>query len=427
MELTVPPDKSMSHRALLLAALAGGRSRIRNVLTGADPAATARVLRALGVEVPELPAHGGEIRVRGVGLRGLDEPEGVLDCGNSGTTARLLMGILAGQEIEAVVDGDDSLRRRPMKRVTGPLSAMGARFRELGAQGRLPVRVRGASLEPLDYRLPVASAQVKSALLLAGLTGAARVTLVEPGRSRDHTERMLGLVGVSVESRRVDGGWRVELRQPPQALEPLDFTVPGDISSAAFFLALGLLGGAGTELAVRNVGLNPTRAGILPVLERMGAALEVEEVANGVEPVGRLTVRPSELRGVQVGAGEIPGLLDEVPVLAVLAARARGTTRITGARELRVKESDRLAVLADGLGELGVEVEELEDGLVIEGTADPLAGTVESRDDHRIAMAFGVLGALPENEIRVRGRESTKVSFPGFWDMLDRARKEASG
>lgn len=425
MELTVPSDKSMSHRALFLAALAEGESRIRNVLTGADPAATAGILRELGVEVPDLPTDGGEIRIRGVGLRGLREPDAVLDCANSGTTARLLLGILAGQELQAVVDGDESLRTRPMRRVTGPLGTMGARFEELDRKDRLPIRVGGARLNTLEYELPVASAQVKSALLLAGITGGASVLLTEPGRSRDHTERMLALMGVSLHFQAVEGGWQVELRTPPKALQPLDFTVPGDISSAAFLLALGLLGGAGDAVAIPNVGVNPTRAGILPVLERMGAELDLEGLVDGGEPVGRLVARPSELVGTEVGGDEIPMLLDEVPVLAVLAARARGTTRITGAEELRVKESDRLAVLAANLQALGVEVQELEDGLVVEGTSRPLEGVVESRGDHRIAMAFGILAALPENSIRVRGREAVEVSFPDFWETLARARREA--
>lgn len=312
-----------------------------------------------------------------------------------------------------------------MRRVTEPVGAMGGRFEELAEEGRLPIRVRGGRLAPLEYELPVASAQVKSALLLAGLTGGVRVVVTEPGRSRDHTERMLALTGASMVSREAENGWRIELRDPPDFLEPLDFTVPGDISSAAFFLALGLLGGAGAELAIPNVGINPTRAGILPVLERMGGDVEVDDIQGEGEPVGRLVVRPSELVGTEVGADEIPVLLDEVPVLAVLAARARGTTRITGAGELRVKESDRLAVLAGNLQALGVEVEELDDGLVIGGTSRPLEGIVESHGDHRIAMAFGVLAALPDNAIRVRGRGVVEVSFPGFWEILARVRREA--
>ena len=420
-ELRVPGDKSISHRALLMAALTGGESRIRGVLTGEDPQATASILRELGVPVPPLVAD-GELRVRGVGVRGLRAPTRVLDCGNSGTTARLMLGVLAGQRIEATLTGDESLRRRPMRRVTNPLSRMGARFAPLAAPGMLPMRVTGGTLRALDHRLPVASAQVKSALLLAGVTGGVPVRLVEPGLSRDHTERMLAAAGCTLASSYRDGANQVLLTASPSALDPLDVVVPGDFSSAAFPLACALLGGAGEGIVLRGVGLNPTRTGLLPVLERMNARIDVETgSARGQrEPVGDLVVRPSELTGTEVKPEEIPGLIDEVPVLAVLAARARGTTHITGAAELRVKESDRLGALAANLSGLGVEVEELPDGLVIEGTGRPLSGPVEARGDHRIAMAFGVLGALPANSITVDAPAAVGVSYPGFWEMLER-------
>lgn len=428
-ELKVPGDKSVSHRALLLAALAGGESRIRGVLTGEDPQATASILRALGVRVPPLVAD-GELRITGVGVRGMRAPTRILDCANSGTTARLMLGVLAGQELEATLTGDGSLRRRPMRRVTDPLSRMGARFDPLDAPGRLPLRVTGGggTLRALDYRLPVASAQLKSALLLAGVTGGVPVRLVEPGLSRDHTERMLAAAGCALASSFEDGANRVRLTASPPALNPLDVVVPGDFSSAAFPVALALLGGAGEGIVLRGVGLNPTRTGLLPVLERMNARIEVDMRSSPErgEPAGDLIIHPSDLTGAEVRPEEIPGLIDEVPVLAVLAARARGTTRITGAEELRVKESDRLGALAANLSALGVEVEELPDGLVIEGTDRPLAGPVEAYGDHRIAMAFGVLGALARNSIAVDAPAAVDVSYPGFWEMLERVSTPAA-
>ncbi len=431
-ELRVPGDKSISHRALLLAALADGRSRIRGALAGEDPQATASVLRELGVEVPPLAA-GGELCIRGLGVRGLRAPGRALDCANSGTTARLTLGVLAGQDLEATLVGDESLRRRPMRRVTDPLARMGARFTPLAEPGTLPLRVAGGGLRALDHRLPVASAQVKSALLLAGLTGGVPVRLAEPGISRDHTERMLSAAGCALDSSLSDGVHRVRLTAPPPALDPLDVAVPGDFSSAAFPLALALLGGAGEGIVLKGVGLNPTRTGLLSVLERMNARIDVDprSAPGRAEPVGDLEIRPSDLSGTEVGPEEIPSLVDEVPVLAVLAARARGITRISGAAELRVKESDRLGALAANLSALGVEVEELPDGLVIEGASRPLRGPVEARGDHRIAMAFGVLGALPGHSVPVDAPATVDVSYPGFWEMLERvsapgARREAA-
>ena len=429
MELRVPGDKSISQRALILGALARGESRVRGLLAGEDPRATAGAMRALGAEIPPLPPHGQEIRIRGPGLRDLRAPSGTLDLANSGTGARLLLGVLAGQPLDVVMTGDASLRARPMGRVTEPLTAMGARFEALEAEDRLPLRIRGGALRPLTYDLPVASAQVKSALLLAGLVGGVPVTLTEPGRSRDHTERMFRDCGVPVHSREEGKGRRVVLPPPPARLEPLDLQVPGDFSSAAFFLVLALLGGVTEPLVLKDVCLNPTRAGLLPVLERMGGRVRVENRRGGDpgEPLGDLVAEPSELRGCEVGEDEIPLLLDEVPVLAVAGALARGTTRITGARELRVKETDRLRALARNLQTLGVDVREMEDGLEIrgrgrapDGPSGGLRGRVESFGDHRIAMAFGVLGALPGHEVEVEGREVVGVSFPGFWEELRR-------
>ncbi len=419
--IRVPGDKSVTQRALIFASLASGESRLRGLLPGKDPQATAAALRALGVDIPPFRGAGAEVRIQGVGLRGLQEPRDDLDFENSGTGARLMLGILAGQPMTVTLTGDASLRSRPMGRVTDPLSKMGAVFREVGEPDRLPLEVTGGMLEPLDYDSPVASAQVKSALLLAGLVSGAFVLVSEPHRSRDHTERMLGMSGVSVIAHDAGGGWRVELRDPPERIAPLDLEVPGDFSSAAFFLALAILGGVEGGLEIEHVGMNPTRRGLLNVLDRMGASVGADPFAeeDGGEPVSSLRGQPSKLIGTTVGADEVPAMIDEFPVLAILAARAEGVTRITGAAELRVKESDRIRVLVENLRAVGVQAEELSDGLEIEGGDHPLAGRVSSHHDHRIAMAFGVLGALPGNRIEIDGADVADVSFPGFWGMLE--------
>jgi 3-phosphoshikimate 1-carboxyvinyltransferase len=417
--LRVPGDKSLTHRALIFAALADGDSRLSGLLPAEDPHATARVLRALGAPVPELPRAGEEVVVAGRGVRGLAPCAALLDCANSGTTARLMLGVLSGYPFDSTLTGDDSLRSRPMRRVTEPLGRMGARFEELEAPDRLPIRVSGGRLRPLTHRSPKASAQVKSALLLAGVTGGAEVEVREPVLSRDHTERLLRAMGARVTVDRVDDGFAIRL-EPGASLRPLDFHVPGDFSSAAFFLALGALlpGGA---LRVEGVGMNPGRTGLLPVLERMGVEVVQEHrTERSGEPVAELVAGASRLRATTVGGEEVPGMVDEVPILAVLAARAEGETRITGAGELRVKESDRLAALASNLRTVGVRVEELPDGLVVEGTDAPLAGRVTTYGDHRIAMAFGVLGALPGNRIEVDDPACVAVSFPTFWEELRR-------
>lgn len=433
--IRVPGDKSISHRALLMAALATGESRLSGLLPGEDCRSTAACLRALGVGIPDLPSDGSEIRVRSQGAASLTSPGALLDCGNSGTTARLLLGMLAGLPVTARLTGDPSLRSRPMRRVTDPLARMGARFLEEEEPDRLPIQVTGGGLTSLHHESSVASAQVKSALLLAGITGRVPVTVVEPHPSRDHTERMLRLLGVAVEAGFAPGEtggvaagrWRVSMTPPPGPLPPLEFRVPGDFSSAAFPMAFALLGGgggarAGEALRLVGVGINPTRAALLTVLERMGGGVEVvgtgrEEDGIG-EPVADLVVRQTLLRATDVGGGEIPGLIDEIPVLAVLAARAQGVTRIRDAGELRVKESDRIAALVTNLRALGVEVEEFDDGLAVQGSAAPLRGRVQAFRDHRIAMAFGVLGALPGNEIQVEDPEVVEVSYPGFWTLL---------
>ncbi|HSM04841.1 MAG TPA: 3-phosphoshikimate 1-carboxyvinyltransferase [Longimicrobiales bacterium] len=420
MRIRVPGDKSISQRALLLAALAEGESRLRGVLPSADPRSTAGALRALGVDVPPLPADGSEIRISGVGLRGLRPPSAPLDLGNSGTGARLLLGVLAALPFRSVLTGDASLRGRPMGRVTDPLGTMGAVFEPLDAPDRLPLAVGPSpGLRSVDLDLPVASAQVKSALLLAGLVGGVPVLLTEPGPSRDHTERMLTGAGATVVRHVRGPGYRVELRDPPAALRPLDLDVPGDPSSAAFPVLAAVLGVGLGHIEIRGVGLNPTRTGFFDLLRRMGARIEVEPGAEqGGEPVGTVRARASGLRGIDVGPDHVVAAIDELPAVAVAAIRARGTTRITGAGELRVKETDRIRALTENLRALGVSCRELPDGLEVDGTDDPLSGRVRSFDDHRIAMVFGVLAAQAGNRIEVDGREAVEVSYPGFWTQL---------
>ncbi|MBW3570622.1 MAG: 3-phosphoshikimate 1-carboxyvinyltransferase [Gemmatimonadetes bacterium] len=419
-DVTVPGDKSITHRALMFAAAARGESRLRGLLPGADCRSTASVLRALGCAVPELPADGSEIRVQGRGIGGWTAPAQWLDCGNSGTTARLMMGLLASRPFACTLTGDDSLRGRPMRRITEPLMRMGARFREAGAPDRLPIEVVGGRLHSIHYASPKASAQIKSAVLLAGLGAGVPVSVTEPMLSRDHTERILRALGETVETEDTGAGVRIQFHPGGRTLPPLAVEVPGDPSSAAFLVALALLADEG-ELRIRNVCVNPTRTGFFRLVERMGARIGMENArTSGGEPVADLVVRPAPLRAIDVGGDEVPDAIDEIPMLAVLAARAQGETRITGAGELRVKETDRIAAVADNLRAVGVQAQELEDGMVVRGTEAPLAGRVRAFHDHRIAMAFGVLGAQPGNAIEVDHPEVVDVSFPGFWELVRR-------
>jgi len=417
----VPGDKSLTQRALILSALAEGESRISGLLFGGDAESTANALRALGAGIPPIPSDGSEITVQGVGLGGLRSPGSQLDLGNSGTGARLLLGVLSGSAVETTMTGDESLRSRPMRRVTEPLRAMGACFDFLAEDGLLPIRLRGKRpLQEIDWSTPVASAQVKSSILLAGLTGGASALITEPEQSRDHTERIFRQVGVSTESRAVADGWRVEMHNPPNRISELDFRVPGDVSSAAFLLASAVLGGTAASLDIVGVGLNPTRTAFLDVLERMGAEITVETDADdeNLEARGTVSASLSSLTGTHVGAAEVPRMIDELPLVAVLGARAQGETSIRGAQELRAKESDRIDAVVRNLRVLGVDVEEHEDGLIVLGSDRPLKGRVEAFDDHRIAMAFGVLGAAPGNDIEVDDPHASGVSFPGFWELL---------
>ncbi len=407
----VPGDKSLTHRLLLLAGLAPGRSRLRGALTSLDARSTARVLRALGVGVSPL-RPGSELTL--VGRPRFRRPTVLLDCGNSGTTARLALGLLSAHAFSARVSGDASLRRRPMRRVTEPLTVMGARF-EAKDPDRLPLLVRGGRLSPLEWRLPVSSAQIKGCLLLAGMASGQPVSVHEPmGRSRDHTERLLRSFGYSVVED-AEGWIRFH---PTGTLTPFDLDVPGDPSSAAFLVGAALLAEGGM-LHIAGVGINPTRTGFLRVLERMGAQVTVEGLGERCgEPVGDLIVAPAALTGTVLTADEIPGLIDEIPLLAVLASRARGETRFHEVGELRVKESDRLGLLASNLRAVGGNASVEGDVLVVRGSSRPPAGRVVTEGDHRIAMAFAVLGTVEGARIRIDNLACAAVSFPGFTDLL---------
>ena len=407
----LPPDKSIAHRAALLAALADGTSRLVNYSPAADPQSTLACLRQLGVPIYE-DEHGILI-VEGRGLEGLQAPDRPLDCGNSGTTMRLLAGILAGQPFDSTLVGDASLSRRPMERIATPLRQMGAELTL--TDGHAPIHIRGGrTLQSITYRLPVPSAQVKSCVLLAGLFAEGETTVIETVPSRDHTERMLGLSVVEMNGARyltVRGGMRIPART---------WTIPRDFSAAAFFLVAGTIV-PDSEIRLPGVGLNPSRAALLDVLRAMGADITVEnERSYGGEPIADLTVRSSTLHGVQVGGTLIPNLIDEIPVLAVAAACATGRTEVRDAAELRVKETDRIAAMAENLQALGAHVEVFDDGLAIEGDHRLRGTTVRSFGDHRIAMAMGVAGLVAEGETLIEGAECARISFPGFWEVLDR-------
>ncbi|GBD02666.1 3-phosphoshikimate 1-carboxyvinyltransferase 1 [bacterium HR18] len=407
----LPPDKSIAHRAALLAALADGTSRLVNYPSAADPQSTLSCLRQLGVPIYE-DAH-GILVVEGRGLEGLRAPNQPLDCGNSGTTMRLLAGILAGQPFASTLVGDASLSRRPMERIAAPLRQMGAVVTL--TDGHAPLYVQGCRpLRNITYRLPVPSAQVKSCVLLAGLFAEGETTVIESVPSRDHTERMLGLNVVELNGERyltVQGGMRIPART---------WAIPRDFSAAAFFLVAGTLV-PDSEIRLPGVGLNPSRSALLDVLRAMGANIQVEnERVYGGEPIADLVVRSSTLHGVQVAGTIIPNLIDEIPVLAVAATCAHGRTEIRDAAELRVKETDRIAAMAENLQALGARVEVFDDGLAIEGRCRLRGTTVRSFDDHRIAMAMGVAGLVAEGETLIEGAECARISFPGFWEVLDR-------
>lgn len=408
--LRVPGDKSISHRSIMLGAIADGITRVSGFLEGADALSTMNAFRALGVTI-EGPAD-GRVVVHGVGLHGLRQAAGPLDCGNAGTAMRLMMGLLAGQRFESTLIGDESLSKRPMRRVADPLALMGARIET--RDGRPPVRILPCErLTGIRYEMPMASAQVKSALLLAGLYAEGETTVIEPAPTRDHTERMLGGFGVRVVR---DGAAASLVGGQPLRATAID--VPADISSAAFFL-VGAAISPGSDLRLEHVGMNPTRTGVIDILRLMGADIAVENPREvGGEPVADLRVRGGALRGIEVPGELVPLAIDEFPALFVAAACAEGRTVVTGAEELRVKESDRIAVMADGLRALGVSAEPTPDGIVIEGRGGETrvfgGGEIATHHDHRIAMSFAIAALRAGGTISIRDTDVVATSFPGF-------------
>lgn len=416
-EFRVPGDKSMSHRAAMLAGLSNGTCRITNFLPSEDCLNTLKAMQSLGARVEvleELEGYGPiSMKIEGRSMK-LDAPTAPIDCGNSGTGMRLLAGLLAPQPFTTELFGDASLSSRPMGRITKPLEQMGAQIETLGEKpGCAPLRIHGKSLTPITYDMPVASAQVKSAILLAGLFTPGKTTVIQPAETRDHTERMLESFGVRTvregNAISIDGG---------QTPESCDFVVPGDISSAAFWL-VAAAAIPGSKLLIKDVGLNPTRTAILAVLVRMGARiLDVEHQTEG-EPIGNLELHGADLHGTTLLPEEIPNLIDEIPVIAVAAALAQGTTTIRNARELRVKETDRIATVVENLRRMGAEVTEFEDGLEIQG-GKPLTGAeLDSFGDHRIAMAFAIAGLFASGETVIRNTDCVNTSYPGFARHLD--------
>ena len=408
-KLTIPGDKSISHRAVMFGALAQGTTRITHFLEGADCLSTISCFQAMGIHIQK---NEDEVLVEGKGLHGLQAPLDILDVGNSGTTTRLISGILAGQDFTSRLTGDASICQRPMGRIITPLSLMGAQITSQNQNGCAPLTIQGGHLHGIHYQSPVASAQVKSCVLLAGMYADAPTSVTEPVLSRNHTELMLNYFGAQVTSK---GTTAAILPQPD--LKARDITVPGDISSAAYFIAAGLLV-PGSEILLCNVGINPTRDGLLRVCQAMGGDITLLNVRNDGEPTADLLIRSSSLHGTEIKGEIIPTLIDEIPMIAVMAAFAEGTTVIRDAAELKVKESDRIQVMTDNLTRMGADVEALPDGMIIHG-GKPLHGaTIDSHKDHRIAMSFAVAGGICEGSLTITDGECVNISYPEFYTDL---------
>lgn len=410
-EITVPGDKSISHRAVMFGSLAKGTTRITHFLEGADCLSTISCFRKMGIDIEN---NNGEILVHGKGLRGLSSPTDILDVGNSGTTTRLISGILAGQNFVSELTGDDSIQSRPMKRIMTPLLSMGADITSIKGNNCVPLRIAGHPLKAIHYDSPVASAQVKSCVLLAGMYSDGVTSVTEPVLSRNHTEIMLNYFGAQVTSE----GTTASI-VPEPSLHAREITVPGDISSAAYFIAAGLLV-PGSEILLKNVGINPTRDGLLRVCKDMGADITMLNVNMDGEPTADLLVRTSSLHGTTVGGEIIPTLIDEIPMIAVIAAFAEGTTIIKDAKELKVKESDRILVMAENLSRMGADITPTDDGMIIHG-GKPLHGAViDSYLDHRVAMSFAIAGLLCDGPLSIKGGDCVKISYPEFYEDLYR-------
>lgn len=409
-ELTVPGDKSISHRAVMFGALAQGMTEVHHFLKGADCLSTIDCFRRLGIRIEETD---GVLLIHGKGLDGLVSPTDILDAGNSGTTTRLLAGILAAQPFSSTLTGDASLQKRPMKRIVDPLTQMGASLTSINENGCVPLRIAGSPLHGIHYTSPVASAQVKSAVLLAGLYAEGETSVTEPFVSRDHTELMLGSFGAQIAA----SGTTVTI-QPRPALSGQCISVPGDISSAAYFIAAALLV-PNSEVLIRNVGINPTRDGILKAAQAMGGNIQLlNRRTAGGEPVADLLVTASSLHGITIEGSMIPGLIDELPVIAVMAAAAQGTTVIRDAAELKVKESDRIAVMVKNLSAMGADITGTDDGMIIRGGPALCGAQIDAFEDHRIAMSFAVASLFADGETEIRGSDCVQISYPGFYEDL---------
>lgn len=412
-EIKVPGDKSISHRSLILASIAEGESEIEGLLEAEDCLSTMEIMRDLGIEIEKKAKR--EYNVKGKGLDGLAEADDVLDCGNSGTSMRLLAGLLASQDFYSVLTGDHSLRKRPMQRIIGPLSKMGAQIWSR-RDGLAPLSIKGQKLKNMEYKLPVASAQLKSSILLASLKTEAETVIIEPAVSRDHTERMLKGAGIDLEIKED----RIILKKAAKRkLNPFKIKVPGDISSAAFFIAAALLAESG-ELLIKNVGINQTRSGFLEVVEAMNGNIELlNQKDQGGEPTADILVKASKLKGCEVSGEIIPRLIDEIPIISVMAVMAEGKTVIKDAEELRVKETDRIKAVVTEFEKLGIEIKENNDGMEIEGIQTVEGGIeVKSYHDHRIAMSLAVLALNTEKGITINGSEIIATSFPNFKELL---------
>lgn len=408
-EITVPGDKSISHRAVMFGSLAEGTTKITHFLNGADCLSTISCFRKMGIEIEQ---NYSEILVHGKGLHGLLAPDDTLDVGNSGTTTRLISGILAGQDFVSELNGDASIQSRPMRRIMIPLLSMGADIISIRGNGCAPLRITGHPLHAVHYNSPVASAQVKSCILLAGMYADGITSVTEPVLSRNHTEIMLNYFGAEVTSK----GTTASICPNPQ-LEAREIKVPGDISSAAYFIAAGLLT-PNSEILIRNVGINPTRDGILRVCKDMGAEITLLNVSDEGEPTADLLVRTSSLHGTTVGGDIIPALIDEIPMIAVMAAFAEGTTVIKDAQELKVKESNRIEVMVDNLKRMGADIEATDDGMIIHGGAPLHGAVIDSHLDHRVAMSFAVAGTICDGSMDIQGAECVNISYPDFYRDL---------
>ncbi|MGN0439096.1 MAG: 3-phosphoshikimate 1-carboxyvinyltransferase [Lachnospiraceae bacterium] len=408
-ELTVPGDKSISHRSIMLGSLAKGTTEVTGFLQGADCLSSISCFQKMGITIENNPVT-NMVRITGKGLHGLTKPEQILDVGNSGTTTRLMSGILAAQPFSSTIDGDSSIRKRPMGRIMTPLSMMGAHFKSLQADKCAPFEISGGKLKGIHYDSPVASAQVKSAILLAGLYADGITSVTEPSLSRNHTELMFESFGVDIKSE----GTTATVK-PATSLQAQKIEVPGDISSAAYFIVAGLIT-PNSEITIKNVGINPTRDGIITVCKNMGADITLSNIRDRIgEPIADITVKTSALHGCTIEGDIIPKLIDEIPIIAIMAAFAKGTTIIKDAQELKVKESNRIDVMVNSLSAMGADIEGTEDGMIIHGGKAIHGATIDSKLDHRIAMSFTIAGGLADGETNILGAECVNISYPTFY------------